>query len=476
MLHLSDSVSRIVLRMSRMLATLILLSGCSAGPDRPPNIVFFLVDDLGWKDVGFMGSDYYETPHIDQLASEGMVFTNAYANAPNCAPTRACLMSGQYTPRHGVYTVGNPDRGESKNRRLIPTPNKMTLDTDIVTLAEALSAAGYVSASMGKWHLGTDPAHGPLAQGFDVNIAGHSAGSPRSYFSPYRNPFLPDGPEGEHLTDRLIDEAVAFIEAHREGPFFLYLPFYAVHTPLQAKAELIAKYEQKPGSNGQHHPTYAGMVENTDTGIGRVLETLDRLDLTDETVVIFFSDNGGYGPATSMAPLRGSKGMLYEGGIRVPMIVRWPGRVKPGGQSDTPVIGVDFYPTLLEIAGLPAPADQPLDGLSLLPLLTGDGAMAPREALFWHFPAYLQRYAGIEGPWRTTPAGAVRAGDWKLIEFFEDGRLELYHLAEDIGERRNLAEHMPEKRQELYELMLQWRRELQAPVPTELNPEYDPDA
>ncbi|MCD6392805.1 MAG: sulfatase, partial [Planctomycetes bacterium] len=356
-----------------------------------PNIIFILIDDMGWRDVGFMGSKYYETPNIDKLARQGMVFTNAYANAANCAPTRACFLTGQYTPRHGVITVGSSARGQSKDRRLIPVTNDTTLDAHHVTIAEALEPAGYVSASMGKWHMGDPPELGPVAQGFDVNVAGNSSGSPRGgYFSPYKNPQLPNtGGAGEYLTDRLTDEAISFIESNKDRPFFLYLPHYAVHTPIQAKAELVAKYRSKASSNGQGNAKYAAMVDSVDQGVGRIMKKLDDLKLADNTVVFFFSDNGGYGGATSMRPLRGCKGMFYEGGIREPMIVRWPGTVKPNTTCDEPVISTDFFPTLLNIAGVDKPAGKILDGVSIMPLLKGAASLG-REAIYWHFPAYLQ--------------------------------------------------------------------------------------
>lgn len=443
---------------------------------KKPNIVFILIDDLGWKDVGFMGSRYYETPNIDKLASRGMVFTNAYANAPNCAPSRACLMSGKYTPRHGVYTVGNPERGRAHQRKLIPAMNKTVLDPEFITIPEALRKSGYVSASMGKWHLGTDPAAGPVAQGFDVNIAGDHRGSPGGggYFGPYKNPNLSDGPKGEYLTDRLTDEAVKFIETNKDGPFFLYLPHYAVHTPIQAKKELIKKYEKKTPHNGQSNPKYAAMIDSTDQGVGRIMDTLDKLNLTENTIVIFFSDNGGYGPATSMAPLRGAKGMLYEGGIRVPMIVSLPGRIKANTTCETPVIGTDFYPTLLDMTQTKKPDGYQLDGESLVPLLTQSKSFN-RDSIYFHFPAYLQAYPKSQSPWRTTPAAAIRKGNYKLIEFFEDRTLELYDLKDDIGETNNLAKKMPDKTKELYNDMIKWRKSVNAPVPTEANPLYDPD-
>ncbi len=443
---------------------------------RRPNIVFIFIDDMGWRDVGFMGSQYYETPNIDKLAGNGMVFTNAYSNAPNCAPARACLFSGQYGPRHGVYTVASSSRGQSKLRKLIPIENTTVLDSNIVTIAEAIKPAGYVSASIGKWHLGDDPQFGPIGQGFDVNIGGYSAGHPqKGYFVPYNNPELPDGPQGEYLTDRLTDEALNFIETNKDRPFFLYLPHYAVHTPLQAKAELIEKYQKKPGSNGQNNPKYAAMIESTDQGVGRIMDKLDELGLAENTIVFFFSDNGGVKGITSNEPLRGGKGMLYEGGIREPMVVRWPGVVEPGTTSDTPVIGIDLYPTILEMADIEKPKDKILDGESIVPLLKGRKDL-DRKAIFWHFPAYLQGKAeGARDPhFRTRPAGAVRAGDFKLIEYFEDGALELYNLEDDIAEQNNLADTMPEKAAELHTLMLAWRKAVNAPVPTEFNPDYNP--
>jgi len=472
-------------------AVTLLAPGCIEGAKKyaaktvtkKPNFVFILADDLGWRDLGCMGSSYYETPNIDKLAGQGMLFSDAYTNAPNCAPTRACLLSGQYTPRHGVYTVGSSKRGQTHLRKLIPVQNKTTLDSKFVTIAEALKPAGYVSASIGKWHLGKDPELGPVGQGFDVNIAGNTSGSPRrgGYFVPYKNKNLPDGPQGEYLTDRLTDEAIRFIQSNKDRPFFLYLPHYAVHTPLQAKKEIIEKYRQKQAGSGHNNPTYAAMIESVDQGVGRIMSRLDELGLAENTVVFFFSDNGGVGgyrelgikgkEITSNAPLRGGKGMLYEGGIRVPLLVRWPKKVEPGSVCETPVIGIDFYPTILEMATVSRHRDQILDGESIVPLLR-QTAKLKRQAIFWHFPAYLE---GKKGTWRTTPAGAVRQGDYKLLEFFEDGRLELYDLKDDISERNNLAQKLPAKTRALHELLMKWRKELQAPVPTELNPLYEAD-
>jgi arylsulfatase A-like enzyme len=447
----------------------LFVPGCAkqalqAGGEMPaqkkPNFVFIFIDDLGWRDLGVAGSDYYETPNIDKLAGQGVVFTDAYSNAPNCAPTRACLMSGQYTPRHGVFTVGTPERGPAKLRKLIPTPNTTSLDTKAVTIPEALKSAGYTSACLGKWHLGNKEPHRPQDQGFDVVFQR----SRRSHFTK----------DGQYLTDRLTEEAVKFIEANKDKRFFLYLSHHAVHTPIQAKKELIDKYKKKKPANGHNNPEYAAMIESVDQSVATVMDKLDELGLAENTVVFFFSDNGGHANFTSMAPLRGSKGMLYEGGIRVPMIVRWPGRAQPGGICSVPVIGIDFYPTMLEMAGVEKPAGHVLDGESIVPLLRAKGAFK-REAIFWHFPAYLEPYNKQQRPWRTTPAGAVRQGSWKLIEFFEDGRLELYNLKRDLSEKNNLAEKMPEKAEELHQLLVNWRKSVDAPVPTEKNPRYKPD-
>ncbi|MHC4387177.1 MAG: sulfatase [Planctomycetota bacterium] len=427
---------------------------------RKPNFVFILIDDLGWSDLGCMGSKYYETPSIDKLADQGVIFTSAYTNAPNCAPTRACLMSGQYTPRHGVYTVGSPERGKAHLRKLIPIRNKTKLDPKVVTVAEALKAAGYVCGHFGKWHLGKGPEFAPGSRGFDVEFQRDHG---RGHFSP----------SGEYFTDRATDAAIDFMEKNKDKPFFVYLSHHAVHTPIQAKKEMIEKYEKKQGSGGQKDPTYAAMIESVDESVGRVVDKLDKLGLADDTIVFFFSDNGGVVGITSMAPLRGGKGMLYEGGVRVPLIVRWPGEVRAGSVCDVPVMGIDFYPTMLRLAGAPEPSEQILDGESIVPLLTRRGRLK-RKAVFWHFPAYLEANYGWKGIWRTTPAGAVREGHWKLIEYFEDGKLELYNLKDDIGEQNNLAQQMPAKRRELHELLRTWRKAVDAPVPTELNPQYNP--
>ena len=439
-----------------------------------PNIVLIYIDDYGWRDVGFNGTKFYETPNADRIAREGMIFRSAYSNGPNCAPSRACLMSGLYSPRHGIYTVANSDRGKASLRKIIPTKNTTVLADEFVTMAEALKAGGYTTATMGKWHLGKDP----TTQGFDINIAGREWGSPSGggYHSPYKYPNLVNKQKGEYLTDRLGNEAAKFIEAHKDKPFFLYLTHYAVHTPIQAKPELTSKYQMKPTVDQQTNAKYAAMIESMDDSVGTVLDTLDRLKLADNTIVVFYSDNGGHAGATSNAPLRGSKGMLYEGGIRVPMAVRWPGVAAPGSVCEEPVIGIDLYPTLLEATKTKRPAKAQLDGSSLIPLLKDAEARLFRPALYWHFPAYLQGSTRRHGPFRTTPSGAVRMGDWKLIEYFDDGTLELYNLTKDMGETSNLAKQQPKQTARLHAMLKAWRRATDAPVPTETNPQFDSEA
>jgi arylsulfatase A-like enzyme len=439
---------------------------------KKPNIIYINIDDMGWKDVTYMGSRFYETPNIDKLASEGIIFTNAYAPAANCAPSRACCMSGQYGPRHGIYTVTSSERGDAKTRKLIPTKNETILPDDNVTIAEALKAGGYTSITLGKWHLGPDP----RTQGFDENVGGNTAGHPPSYFSPYKNKSLPDGPKGEHLPYRLTDEALDFIERNASKPFFMYFPFYSIHGPIQTTQELANKYEAKGGDDLHDNAKYAGMIESVDTNIGRLIAKLNELNLTDNTFILFTSDNGGVNGVTSQEPLRAGKGSYYEGGIRVPMFVKWPSKIKPGSKSDTPVSGIDFYPTLLEVTGTSKPKGKLLDGISIVPVITGKGDL-PERPLYWHFPIYLQKYIGNDSTrdpiFRTRPGSVIRLGNWKLHEYFEDGGIELYNLKDDISENHELSEKYPQKAKELLDMLKAWRKKTGAPVPTELNPKYD---
>jgi arylsulfatase A-like enzyme len=437
-----------------------------------PNIVLFYVDDMGWKDVGYNGNPYAQTPNIDLLASEGMVFTNAYANAPNCAPSRACLISGQYTPRHGVYTVGSSDQGATEDKRLVPTPNTAHLTESHITFGDALQAAGYVTGTFGKWHVGDDP----TTQGFDVNIAGGTEGNPGSdgYFSPYNDlNNLSNGPTGEYLTDRLTDEVISFIEDNKENPFFVYLPHYAVHTPIQGKQDKVDKYGALYPTLSNSWIKYLAMIESIDESVGKIRSRLNQLGLEENTVFVFTSDNGAIPSYTSLAPLRGTKGMFYEGGIRIPFIVKWPGHVEAGSSCDVPIIGTDLYPTFLEMADADVPSGYTLDGESIMPLLTQSGTLT-RETIFLHSPIYLNRAYGIPEKFRTTPSSALRKGPWKLIEFFETGNIELYNLVDDIGEKNDLAEFLPDTVAMLYKILENWRDSINAPVPTQKNSGFEP--
>ena len=454
-----------------LLVSLFPISFQAQGTKVYPNVVFILVDDLGWKDTGFMGGEFFHTPHIDQLAAESLVFTQAYAGAANCAPSRACLLTGQQTTRHGIFTVGPSERGKAETRKLIPIENTDTLSHEQHTFIHLFKEKGYKTASMGKWHL----SESPELQGFDLNIAGSLRGHPgkNGYFSPYHVSPLKDGPEGENLTDRLTAEAISFIAENKEKPFFLYIPYYAVHTPLEAKDHLVAKYQQKKQENPTDiHPVYASMVENTDWNIGRLLNTLDSLNLSQHTLVIFTSDNGGIASISSQAPLRAGKGSYYEGGIRVPLSMKWPGKL-PAGRITSPVSFLDFLPTFSELLDLPL--DDEMDGLSLFRTVEGD-TLAERS-LFWHFPIYLQAYNGEKDQardplFRTRPGSVLRKGKWKLHHYFEDDVYELYDLETDPGEWQNLAGEFPDKLKELQSSMENYRTELQAPIPSVPNPLY----
>ncbi len=437
-----------------------------------PNIVFILVDDMGYKDTGFTGSAYYQTPHIDRLASQGVVLTDAYA-MPTCAPTRACLVTGQYPPRHGIYTVDFFAGTPAPMQKLKPIKSKRALDTKAVTFAELLKAAGYKSAQVGKWHLGNQPDTLPTGQGFDVNFAGGSTGAPKSYFRPYKNvPHVGEGPEGEYLTDRLTDEALAFIEQSKQGPFLLYLSFYSVHVPVHATADRVARYENVAPAGGQNMPEYAAMVSAVDDSVGRIVAKLEALGLDDDTLIVFTSDNGGQITVTDNTPLRGQKGDLHEGGVRVPTFVRWPGRIEPGTTNATPVTIVDWLPTLLDAAGAQPGADLTLDGESLVPMLT-KRAPLKRDAIYFHMPGYNGNGRTNALVWQP-PAGAIRMDRWKLIENFEDGSLELYDLQTDLGEKHNLADAQPRRAQQLLAKLKAWQKDTDAPIPTQANPKYNP--
>ncbi|MEY2407467.1 MAG: hypothetical protein QOF48_137 [Verrucomicrobiota bacterium] len=448
-----------------LLIGLLILPLCGAAPQPRPNIILILADDLGWMDLSCYGSDLYETPQIDRLARDGMKFTQAYSACTVCSPTRAAILTGKYPARLHV-TDWIPGLPPENPKLLVPDWTKH-LPLEEVTIARALHSAGYATASIGKWHLGGAEFY-PEKQGFDINIAGTEAPAPKSYFAPYKIATLPEGSDGEYITDRLGEEAGRFIQQHKDQPFFLYLSQFAVHTPIQGKQALIQKYRAKKRAGlHQTNAVYAAMIESMDDTVGRVRRTLDELKLADRTIVIFASDNGGRVPTTSNHPLRAGKGSCYEGGTRVPLIVQWPGVTKPGSVCETPVISMDLYPTILEIAGQTKTASNGVDAVNLGPLLRGDGGLK-REALYWHYPHYQHYQLG-----GTTPYGAIRAGDFKLIEFFDDMRVELYNLRDDIGEHRNLAVRMPAKVDELRSRLHVWREHVGAQMPS-ANPGYNP--
>jgi arylsulfatase A-like enzyme len=456
-----------------------------------PNVVFILIDDMGWRDLACTGSPFHETPHLDRLAREGMMFTQAYASCPVCSPTRASILTGRYPARVGITQfIGGRARG-----KLLDVPYVDHLPPEECSLARALKAGGYRTWHVGKWHLGGRE-FWPDRHGFDVNVGGCEWGHPKNgYFSPYGCPALSDGPAGEYLTDRLTDEAIRLIRAHDgAAPFFLHLSHYAVHTPIQVPRRYVEKYAAKARDLGldarpafaegepfpcehkrdqrvrrrlfQSDPAYAGMVENLDENVGRLMTALEETGRADDTIVVFTSDNGGLstaeGSPTCNLPLSEGKGWMYEGGTREPLLVRWPGVVAAGTGCAVPVTSTDFYPTFLEAAGLDPMPHQHCDGVSLMPLLRGGGAVK-RDAIFWHYPHYSNQGG--------TPGSSVRSGDYKLIEFFEDGRLELFNLRENPGETLNLAEREPGLAASLRARLAAWREEIEAQIPRP-NPDW----
>lgn len=445
--------------------------------EQPPNVVLIVADDLGAMDLGCYGSKFHRTPHLDKLAADGMRLTQSYSACPVCSPSRAAIVTGQY-PQRFQLTDWLPGRSDRSDQRLKRPMLRNHLPLEAVTIADLLKPAGYVCASIGKWHLGGE-GFGPTKQGFDLNIAGDAAGSPQSYFAPFRRPNskampgLDNAPDGEYLPDRLTTEAEKFLTANRERPFFLYLPHFTPHTPLKAKEDLVKKYPAAaPFKGQQNNPIYAAMLESLDESVGRIVAKLDELKLSDRTIVIFTSDNGGLAttegpntPATSNAPLREGKGWLYEGGIRVPLLVKWPGRVKGSSTSDVPVCGIDLWPTIRDACGIESTESMKTDGVSLLPLLQQSGSIA-RDALFWHYPHYANQGG--------KPGAAIRAGEWKLIEFYEEGRRELFQVARDVSESRNLAEQEPDRVRELSARLDAWRKSVGALMP-ELNTAYIPN-
>ena len=443
-----------------------------------PNIIFILSDDLGWTDTGCTGSDFYNTPNIDALRASGVLFTHAYTNAANSAPSRASIMTGLYTPRHEVYTVPPVDRGKSENRKLIPKATKTTIADSLIFFPQLLHSQGYRTVHIGKWHLGSDNAgNGPQSRGFDVNIAGDANGSPYSYYYPFcnnnntqclTNLNLNDS-SYQYLTDRLTQEAVMQIKEAKDQPLFLYMSHYAVHTPLQGKDELVAKYENKrPGINHQN-PVYAAMVESLDQSVGRIVQALRDENKLSNTLIVFFSDNGGMVDGISNnAPLRGGKGTPYEGGNRVPLIFSFQGKIKPNQTNTTNVIGTDLFPTFLDFANIALP--YTLDGESLKEsLLTNKDGETDRD-LFFYFPAYLESYKDIS-TFRATPYSSIISDNWKLIYFFEEGNYELYNLNDDIGEQQDLSDTKNELAQLMLSKLNNWLVSVGAPTEFEKNPD-----
>jgi arylsulfatase A-like enzyme len=474
------------LRMGLALACLTLSAGAQGSqsspvnsPQRRPNFVFILVDDMGWMDIGANGSRFYETPNVDRLAREGMRFTQAYAASPICSPTRASILTGKNPARinltQWIGGPGNPDY-------------ERNLPLEEVLLPEQLKTAGYTNGFFGKWHLNNragEKTYWPQAQGFDVNVAGHWRGGlyiPNTFFSPWNLPNIENGPDGEYMTDRLAADAAQFIEDHSDKPFLAYVSFYTVHAPFDAPEERVDKYKKKSKKMGltdaerfgqedaagksfkyrkaQDHPTYAAMVESMDMAVGTILKAIKEQGLEENTVVCFFSDNGGLstseGTPTANTPLRAGKGWLYEGGIREPAIIKWPGEVKPGTVSDAVITSMDFYPSMLEMAGLPLRPDLHMDGKSLVPLLRQE-AKQVHAATYFHYPHRSNQ--------RGVPCGAIRVGDYKLINFFSDNRLELYNIKDDISETKDLAQTLPKLRDSLLGMLYAWWDEVDARFP-----------
>ncbi|MFD2256640.1 sulfatase [Luteolibacter algae] len=463
--------------MIKRLTTLLLLAGAQllSAASEKPNIVFLLVDDLGRGDFGCYGAQFYETPNIDKLAAEGMLFTNAYAACTVCSPSRAAILTGCYPARtHLTDWITGHDHPFAKLS--VPDWN-MRIDHERVVLPEALKAGGYDTAFFGKWHLmpngqADEQEHYPTDHGFDLNIGGREWGQPKGpgkYFSPFDMPNLDDGKPGDFLTDKLTDAAIKFLDnTKRDNPFLLYFSYYTLHGPIMAPPAYVEKYKEKAKGfdNAKDElldPARAGMVEILDNSIGRIVSKLEELGIAENTIIILTGDNGGDNPKTS-GGFRDFKGFSHEGGVREPFLVKWPAKIKSSSKSDATVIGMDIYPTLLDAAGMDLLPEEHKDGISILPVLEDGSAKLERDSVFWHYPHYH----------RTKPYGAIRHGDLKLIEFFETGELELYDLSSDPAEKNNLAKSQPEKAAALLAELREWRKSVGAQMMTE-NPDYDPE-
>ncbi len=451
----------------------MLLNSCNKESLEKPNIVLIVADDLGWSDLSYMGSEYYETPNIDKLSKSGMTFYNGYASSANCAPSRATMLSGKYHTEHGIYTVRNSDRGSRKTRKIIPIETKSTLDLDFFVIPEMLKEMGYTNGHFGKWHLGDVGFH-PEQSGFDVNIGGNRHGGPGGYFAPYPNPQLENEPKGEYLTDRIGDEVVKFIDVNKENNFFAYVPFFSVHTPIQSKPDYQKKYSNKESNEFHNRADYAGMIQSLDENIGKILDKIDALNLSENTLIIFTSDNGGIRAISNQYPLRAGKGSYYEGGIKVPMIFSWKGKIEAKTESYERVSNLDFYPTIKKLVGYNESID--LDGEDLTPIFKGE-KLKKRE-LYFHFPVYLEPYRvqldnGTDPLFRTRPGTVIIKDNWKLHHYYEDNKFELYDLEKDVSESENLSEINKEKKNELLIDLNNWRKTNNAPIPSRLNPYYD---
>lgn len=440
-----------------------------------PNIIFMICDDLGWTDMGNSGSEYYETPNLDEMVETGIKFTNWYSCGPNCAPARAGIMTGQYNVNNKVWTVGDGFRGKEEFRKMIPPPNQQFMDKSQVTLAEAMQRNGYRTVQIGKWHLGDREVDYPIQHGFDEQVLWADwINYPKTCywnFTVIPNEYI--APE-TYLTDYLTDKALEYIERPDDKPFFMYFAHFAPHVPLEAKNELVDKYRRKPPKDGHCNPVYAAMVESIDESIEKIVNMLKKTGKYENTIFIFTSDHGGVGgykstginaeEITDNAPLKGGKGQLYEGGVRVPMIMRWPAGLPAGKIVKTPYINIDFYPTLIDLSGGDLPPEQALDGLNITEGIVKDDSECHHDSLFWHFPGYLQ--ADIDkGIWRTTPCGSILKKKYKLIEFFETGRLELYDLKNDLSEKNDLFDKMPELVKKMHTELKLWRKNNNAPMP-----------
>ena len=462
-----------------LISTLVISLGAQTLPEKP-NIIFIMADDLGWSDVSYNGAEFYETPHIDALRASGMEFTSAYPGASNCMPSRACIISGMYISRTQMWTPGSKAKGKKEYMKfLVPRntddkgdgvfPSKLNLDPSVTSIAEVMNTAGYRTAHFGKWHMGAD------TQGFDVSDPDGTGGPVKNYY----------GKVG--VTETLSEATVKFIQDSKDGPFFVYLCYWDVHTPIRAHEHVTAKYKKKLATGNwdkEWNPTYAAMIEAVDNGVGLIHKTIQDAGLAENTLIVFTSDNGGSSGSTWCEPLKGAKGAFYEGGIRVATCMSWPGVIDAGSVCDTPITGVDYIPTFAELGGAKLPSHQPVDGSSFAPLLTGKQALGNRS-IFWHYPLYLQgghynRVVNVfrtDRPyWRATPCSVIRKGDWKLIQFFETDTIELYNLKFDLGEERNLVKTHTKKAQELLAELKAWQKDTRAVIPTELNPDYDPES